>query len=114
MSSVSLLPLRMRMGTGLSCLMVPHTSIPSIPGSIRSSTMRSNSDSRNRANASGPFEAVLTSNPARPNPLARTLARVGSSSTTRMRPSMLDHRQARDERLEGRSRSRVVVVHDPQ
>ena len=76
------------MGVALVRRMRRHASMPSIPGSIRSSTMRSGEIRASASIASKPSATRSTTKPAERRYSATTSATVGSSSTTSTRRSM--------------------------
>src|SRR3984885_6118559 len=76
----------MTIGTPDSARICRQTSIPSIPGSIRSSSTRSGLDSRNTSIALSPSATKVGSNPSPRKTIPSISARAASSSTTSTRP----------------------------
>src|SRR3954469_4058172 len=86
MSMVSLFAVSMTMGTPLSALIWRHTSIPSVPGSIRSSSTPSGFSRRNAPSAASPSATNEGSSPSPRSTMPSISASAGSSSTTSTRP----------------------------
>src|SRR5690554_971362 len=78
----------MTIGTPDSRRICRHTSIPSLPGSMRSSSTRSGFDSRKASSASSPWAQKTGSKPSERSTMPIISARATSSSTTRIRPFM--------------------------
>jgi hypothetical protein len=72
-------------GTPDSALIAFATSIPFMPGSIRSSSTRSGLSSRRAGIALVPSPTTAVSNPSPRSTIVSISASAGSSSTTRMR-----------------------------
>ena len=85
MSTSESFAVSMMIGTAEVERICRHTSVPGIPGSIRSSSTMSAPRSRNAVSAPGPSSAISTSYPSRRSRYASGSARSGSSSTRRMR-----------------------------
>jgi hypothetical protein len=79
----------MMIGTPLSARIAAHTSSPSMPGSIRSSSTRSGAELRNASTAALPSLQKWGSNSADRSTMPIISASAGSSSTTRMRGVMV-------------------------
>ena len=85
MSTVSLLAVSMTIGTPDSARIALQTSMPFIPGSIRSSSTRSGLNSRSAGIAREPSATTAVSKPSPRSTIVSISARAGSSSTTRTR-----------------------------
>src|SRR4029079_5300995 len=85
MSASSTRAVSIRTGTGRSAWIRRHTSCPSYPGSITSSTTRSDACSPYAATAPGPSYARTTSYPSAASRSETAWLITGSSSTTRIR-----------------------------
>jgi hypothetical protein len=88
MSTVSLLAVSITIGTPDSARIALQTSIPLIPGNIRSSRTRSGLSSRSAGNARLPSATTAVSKPSPRNTMVSISARAGSSSTTSTRAFM--------------------------
>ena len=88
MSTVSLLAVSITIGTPDSARIARHTSMPFIPGSIRSSSTTSGRSSRTAGNARVPSATTAVSNPSPRSTMVSISASAGSSSTTRTRDFM--------------------------
>src|SRR5919197_1622966 len=88
MSTVSLLAVSMTIGTPDSARIARATSIPLIPGSIRSSRTISGRVSRNAASARSPSATKEGMNPSLRSTMPSISASAGSSSTTSTRALM--------------------------
>src|SRR6202050_4168032 len=82
----------MTIGTPDSVLIWRQTSMPSTPGSIRSSRTRSGCVSRNASIALSPSATNVGSNPSPRSMMPSISERAASSSTTSTRPFMGSHR----------------------
>ena len=85
MSVSSLRAVNISTGVGRTAWIRRHTSRPSNPGSMTSSTTRSGSVAAAAATADGPSTAVSTRNSSARSRVATAARMVGSSSTTRIR-----------------------------
>ena len=90
MSTVSLLAVSITIGTPDSARIARHTSMPFMPGSIRSSSTTSGRSSRTAGSARVPSATTAVSNPSPRSTMVSISASAGSSSTTRTRDFM-DH-----------------------
>src|SRR6202050_1719332 len=78
----------MTIGTPDSARICRHTSFPSEPGSIRSSSTKSGRESRKASTALSPSATKVGSNPSPRSTIPSISARAASSSTTSTRPLM--------------------------
>ncbi len=88
MSTVSLLAVSITIGTPDSDRMARQTSMPFMPGSIRSSSTTSGRSSRTAGRARVPSATTAVSKPSPRNTIVNISASAGSSSTTRTRDFM--------------------------
>ena len=88
MSTVSLLAVSITIGTPDSVRMARQTSMPFMPGSIRSSSTTSGRSSRTAGNARVPSPTTAVSKPSPRSTMVSISASAGSSSTTRTRDFM--------------------------
>src|SRR5215211_4739781 len=88
MSTVSDLAVSITIGTPDSARIALHTSMPFIPGSIRSSSTRSGFSSRSAGNALVPSFTTAVSKPSPRSTIVSISASAGSSSTTSTRAFM--------------------------